>query len=220
MAEVLSPWQFREGSDPHGWSYAPNQFQLSGPLSSPPLSPEGAPLAEYASFLPSLDNFKLEDDAHTAQSNNRRPAPLPLHRQTSLELESLVQDAFTEMDQTLASQPRPIRIEVSTAGPSTDVHEPAIPSSMSWASDLGSLPGSERGWGRPERASDRPSVTPTEEEQEWLDEQMAQVDEMDDEVESEHEFVTQMMLQHPNLQEDEARWLFHRQHSSSQLDSG
>ena len=80
----------------------------------------------------------------------------------------------------------------------------------------------------PDRAfgfGERPAFSPTEEEQEWLDEQMAEVDEQlwnespfehrerSETAGSEDEFVQQMMLAHPNLDAEEARWLFARQRS-------
>jgi len=245
MAAVLSPWRFRDTREEDvlrppsaAWSYTTHQFQLSGPLSSPPLSPEGAPLAEYASFLPMMESFQLDDDLTTAGAGGKRTAPTPHGRQTCQELESLVQDAFTEMDQTLASQPVRVPVDVRPAHPASagasyaDAANDPIPSSMSWASDLGSLASaSEAQWRPSERFSERPSVTPTEEEQDWLESQMdLQMEhggggggggmDLEDDAEEEGEFVSQMMRMHPNLQEDEARWLFQRQRSSSQLDSG
>ena len=85
MAQVLSPLRLDAWREPQEerWSYHEGDFQLSGPLSSPPLSPEGAPLAEYASFLPMMDNFKLEEDAQSSQSALRTPLSVPLTRQTS-----------------------------------------------------------------------------------------------------------------------------------------
>ena len=83
--KVLSPWRdaWRDTREEEQWSYHQDQFQLSGPLSSPPLSPEGAPLAEYASFLPMMDNFKLEDDALSSAAAARTPLTVALTRQTS-----------------------------------------------------------------------------------------------------------------------------------------
>ena len=39
----------------------------------------------------------------------------------------------------------------------------------------------------------------------------------DEEHAAEEEFVLQMRLQHPHVEEDEARWLFHRQRSRGGL---
>ena len=103
----------------------------------------------------------------------------------------MVQDAFTEMDRTLATaQPLAYVHPPALAEPSY-AEEAPIPSSMSWASDLGSLDSSSAASPRRERFSERQSVTPTAEEQAWLDVQMA-----------ENEFVCQMLRMHPNLQED------------------
>lgn len=103
MAQVLPPWQYRE-RDGEEWPMAANPFQFMGPLSSPPLSPEGAPLAEYASFLPMMDNFSLEDDMQSAQSHERHsfsvqrqgapskgmPSRLRLIRNVRIELSDLI----------------------------------------------------------------------------------------------------------------------------------
>ena len=57
-------------------------------------------------------------------------------------------------------------------------------------------------------------LTPNEEEQEWLAEQMAVADIGAMEMESEDDFVQSMMETH-QLDEEEARWLFCRQNSLS-----
>jgi len=252
MAEVISPWRYRgsppgilrresfEGDQPNSsgtqpWCYTHESLSLFDPLSSPPLSPEGAPLAEYASFLPMMDNFKLEDDVLTVQQSNKRPArgaveiaPVPLERRTSEELASLVQDAFNDMDETLASRRPPLarRLERPSDTASAELPEAPIPSSMSWASDLGSMPGSESGWSHSAGGvgwqSERPSATPTQEEQAWLDAQIAEaaMDESGAMSGEEAEYVAMMLRMHPNLNQDEARWLFHRQMSNNQLESG
>lgn len=120
---------------------------------------------------------------------------MSVHTSLPTELERIVQDAFNEMDQTLARLPRPQRIELAV--PRTSENEPMMTSSMSWASDLGS-----DGYGWRERFSDRLSVTPTQEEQEWLDERMAEARAMSTAESDEQEFVEEMMCMHPNLQED------------------
>ena len=83
---AISPWEYRTSTtDDEPWHYSMDQFQLSSPLASPPLSPEGMPLAEYASFLPMMDSFKLEDDLLTARSKKKRiVVPISLERQHSV----------------------------------------------------------------------------------------------------------------------------------------
>jgi len=189
-------------------------------LSSPSLTPnvaEEAPIAEYASFLPMMDSFMLADEHVPGWISPNSVVSQPRSR----ELEDLVQSAFTEMDQALGQQ------RVLAGGPMSSLPM-SVPSecsphhveaAMSWASSegFGARGAVSAGLG------ERPSVAPTEEEQEWLDEQMAELDEhMWDEPfvvrdrsehsdESEEDFVAQMLCMHPNLNEDEVRWLFARQ---------
>eukprot|EP00320_Phaeocystis_rex_P020132 CAMPEP_0119069578 /NCGR_PEP_ID=MMETSP1178-20130426/24317_1 /TAXON_ID=33656 /ORGANISM="unid sp, Strain CCMP2000" /LENGTH=163 /DNA_ID=CAMNT_0007051355 /DNA_START=79 /DNA_END=570 /DNA_ORIENTATION=- len=112
------------------WSWTQAEFLLSG--HSMPRTPDGAPLAEHASFLPHDDTFILgvsprpqrqrfgSNDAVSPPLAPLRAPPntpdkvaigaewntfgggIPLVRQHSQELQCIVQDAFDEMEAALA----------------------------------------------------------------------------------------------------------------------
>jgi len=198
--EVVSPptlWGGYRDPNPHGqmqWCYT--EEGLAGPLASPPLSPDGCPILEYASFLPNLDSFKLEDDLCSTQQAPRRHwnVPLPLQRQHSHEMQLIVDSAFADMDAALESQADQRVSSVSRPWTSSRLFLGLQHAAV--ADAAGSL------------------VTPNEEEQEWLDEQMAVADVGAMEMQSEDDFVQSMMESH-QLDEEEARWLFCRQNSLS-----
>lgn len=177
--------------------------QFSAPVTSPPLSPDGHPLREFGTFLTAPTTFKLDDEleatpsrprAQTPQTSRHSLAapPSPVVMQHSHALAEMVQGAFDDMECALGGV-HDEQVVNSYEPPETPVEE-----------------------------------EPTEEEQEWLDAQMDLVDGMarldeameeaaDEEHAAEEEFVLQMRLQHPHVEEDEARWLFHRQRSRGGL---
>jgi len=241
MPSKLAPLPQIQVDADAAWRWSAHTPPFQG-VSSPPLVPcLPEPLLEYATFLPQLTNFSLEDDVsgrtpprmpEASYSANADEATgtvalvsptratgtcelsgFPLCRQHSHELADIVQSAFDEMDNTLSARP-PAPASSGTLNAGAPEFQPR---------QLCTPP---EGIYTP---TDGMDLEPTEDEQAWLDEQcdaMEQTARMEAEEEvlmdaqaAEQEWIRQLLLQHPHLGVDEARHLYGMDYPSSPEDS-
>jgi len=168
-------------------------------LPSPPLAPCASPLSEYASFLPPISKFSLDDDIQprvcpaergcgitqekdeqTGISDEYRP--IILRRQHSEELHDIVQSAFDEMDTALSHRPPP------RDAPQLNIHAPEfVPSGATFDANM--------------------DCEPNQEEQAWLDAQVEAMEQIE-ELENREAWVQELLTQHPTLPVDEAHRLW------------
>jgi len=211
-----SPWAWRDELGVFA--------QTAGPV-SPTI--RGQTLDDVGSFLQPMHNFRLsgEDESPLHQPSSYAASPsnatlvppparpqaqaqrlvIPLTRQPSGSetIEMFVEEAFDEMDEALQRQQHP-----PSAPPPHPHAPPHAPPHMLPVAQLSAA----------SSAFQDLHARPSQEEQAWLDQEyemiMREPSDDDGGDSEEDEYVRRLLALHPGvLLEDEARWLYQREHS-------